>query len=68
MSRSYDLENEIQRSVADIVSGDFSEYGYDVEDIQGTLSISARLTIALPDGWEFASYNDSIEIERSLSI
>lgn len=68
MSSSYDLENTIQRAITDIVEADFRDYGFDVNDLGGSLTLSASIAITLPEGWEFAGYNDSLEIERSLSI
>lgn len=68
MSRSYDYENTVNEAIASLVSNDFDGTGFDVQGIEGTLTVTANVTLDLPDGWEFSGYNDTIEIERSVSF
>lgn len=62
------FERDLAGLIADLVSEDFSGTGFDVNDIEGTATVSARLTVDLPAGWEFSGYQDSIEVERQISI
>lgn len=65
---SYGYTNTVNETISQLVSDDFDGSGFEVSDVEGTLTVTARISPSLPDGWDFAGYTDSIEIEKAVSF